>query len=71
MIDRDIQRGLDALEEGVLQLKRIAYVMEVTAGNRTAIPLSKACGACGCTLTAPGKKQCPVCAHYTEDDNVD
>lgn len=68
MNPRAIERGLDALEEGVLQLKRIAYVMKVTASNRTAIPLSKACGACGCTLTAPGKEQCPVCGHHVEDD---
>ena len=61
LIDRDIQRGLDALEEGVLQLKRIAYVMEVIASNHGGFSSAGECTVCSCTLNPKGATICASC----------
>jgi hypothetical protein len=68
MTERDTARIIDTLEEGVLQLKRIACVLEVTASNSCVMPLSEACDACGCRLTAAGAKHCPVCGQPVRHD---
>jgi hypothetical protein len=44
-----------------VQLRRIAYILEVAESNRHAMPLNDPCVSCGCAFVPLLAPTCPIC----------